>query len=78
MEIEVDQETIEATTECEKDFACLSSKERVYCPVEDLLLGRIPFVRCLHDEPCVYQSKLEGFAICTCPTRKAIYKKYQM
>jgi hypothetical protein len=39
-------------------------------------MGKIHFVKCLHDEPCAYKDTLDGFTVCTCPVRKEIFNRY--
>ena len=76
MRFEIDEATIGAATECEKSLACLHCEDHVYCSVEQCLMHRAHYVKCLHDEPCAYKSHLEGFPICTCPVRKKIFNRY--
>lgn len=73
---EIGEAVIQAATECEKALACLQCEEQVYCAVEQCLMHRVHYVKCLHDETCVYQSSLENFPICTCPVRKEIFNRY--
>jgi hypothetical protein len=78
MQLEIDQKTISATTRCRKGFACLHCNDNVYCPIEDCIMGKIHFIKCLHEQPCGYKAQLNGFSICTCPTRKEIYNRYRL
>ena len=76
MVYEVDEETIRLTTDCRLDFQCLTGDLSCMCTVEELLTD-VLFVR--PEEPalhCPYLQRFgEGF-FCSCPTRRALYKRY--
>ena len=72
----IDGEIIKETTECEKNFVCLSSKDHIYCEVEDCISNEIHFVKCKSNEYCSYKMFFGKSMICKCPTRKEIYNKY--
>ena len=76
MKYEIDDATIKAATQCEKNHACLKCTGHVYCSVEHCVMHRIHYVKCLYEEPCPYKKTLEKSTICTCPVRKEIFDRY--
>lgn len=76
MRFEIDEAVIKAATKCEKGIACLQREDHAYCPVEQCLMHKVHFVKCLHDDPCAYRSALENVPVCTCPVRKEIFSRY--
>ena len=81
--MEIDNEILQRTTKCGKNFACLNNDKHILCPLEDSLSNEYFIIRCLNDDECPYQMSFLYFDymsqesdLCTCPTRIEIYKKY--
>jgi hypothetical protein len=74
--ITVSDESLQATTNCEKRFTCLRGKSEALCAVESCIDGKVHFIKCLNDVFCPYQHSFGNGYLCTCPTRKEIYNKY--
>ena len=75
MKIEIDNDIIKATIKCRKDFDCLKNQNHVFKKVNSLVGGQVLFVNCA-EAGCDYYLSYGSSAICYCPTRQAIYKKY--
>jgi hypothetical protein len=79
MDIRIDQEIIKETTECEKNFSCLTKSRRELCEIEiTLFSGKVHFIKCKQDLECNYKIDFENESCCFCPTRKEIYNKYKL
>jgi len=80
MELEIPLEVIARTTQCPKNFACLSQPVQTVCKVEYCVNGLVDFVECKTATlPCEYKIPY-GYTgnICLCPTRQEIYKRYNL
>ena len=78
MDIIIDEETIEKTTNCDKNFNCLSNELHVYCPVKRCVDGKVHFIKCLEGNSCTYMLRFGDSYMCTCPVRKEIFKRYKI
>ena len=75
MKFDIDTDVLSQTTECTRDFACLSGNTQL-CQVENCVNNKVHFIQCNHDTKCNYQISFGYSYICTCPTRKEIYNRY--
>jgi hypothetical protein len=67
------------TTECTKEYACLSNENHELCPVIKNIEGKIHFIQCIVSRECNYKNSLgDSIYTCTCPVRKEIYNRYLM
>lgn len=66
------------STECKKGFSCLSAARTDLCIVLSCFDCDIHFIHCLNTEACSYQHKIGERFYCDCPTRKELYKKYNI
>jgi len=79
MQLAVDETILEETTRCHRNFACLANNDNVYCEVEKCMAGRILIMKSLTREYCNYRMFFgHSYVICDCPTRREIYKKYNL
>ena len=78
MKIEIKEETIKTTTQCKKNFNCLSSEKHIFCKVESCVNGSVHFIKCLDEENCNYRSSFGNSLMCNCPTRKEIFNRYNI
>jgi len=76
MILEIDQEILQKTTNCEKNFSCLSNKNHIPCKVKSIINNKVIFVECLNRDYCKYIQNYGNSYICLCPTRIEIFKKY--
>jgi len=70
LNVEIEKDTKERATECEKNFACLTDKNHVLCVVERCVkitsylsngwTQSIALTRCLSDSLCGYVIALSG------------------
>ena len=53
--MEIDEEILKNTTECNKNFHCLSTGNHIYCKVETCINNKVHFVKCMSEESCPYK-----------------------
>lgn len=77
--LDIDKDTKDRATECEKNFACLSNKDHTLCAVERYVHDDVIFIKCLDTKHCAYKMPF-GFSLwmCTCPIRKEFFKRYKI
>jgi len=75
--IEIDEKTLKETTKCDRDFICLSDIRQI-CLINNCVAGTVHFIKCEHDVNCNYQIPFGNLFVCSCPTRKEIYNKYNL
>ena len=75
MKIELDANILSQTTECTRDFACLTDPGQL-CRVENCVNNKVHFIQCRNDVKCNYQISFGYSFICSCPIRKEIYNRY--
>jgi len=79
IELEIDEKTLNETTQCHRDFSCLTNNDRACCEVEKCLARNILLMKSLDKEYCNYRMfAANSYVVCGCPTRKEIYKKYNL
>ena len=76
--MKIDKKVLKKTTECKKNFVCLDNNSNILCKVVDSIKQEIHFVRCLTEIDCNYKLLYGDNCICTCPTRKEIFIKYEI
>ncbi len=74
MKIALDEST-QAQTTCQKGFSCISGRIENICKVRELMLGEALLIECADKSLCHYKESFGSWAICTCPTRKEIYRR---
>jgi hypothetical protein len=77
MDIKVDDNIIEQTTKCRKNFSCLSGETPIYS-VESNINNKIHFIKCVNNKSCSYILSFGYSFICTCPVRKELYNRYKI
>ena len=77
MSIKVDDNTIQETTKCGKNFSCLSG-EMPSCSIEENIDNKIHFIKCVNNELCSYKLSFGYSYVCTCPVRKELYNNYKI
>ena len=71
--IEIDKKILEQTTECKKNFACLSGN--IGCEVEQYKDNEIIVAKNSSYADCYYAMPINDSCYCTCPVRKEIFLK---
>ncbi len=74
--IHIPEDILKQTTRCDKNFSCLSDGGEHLCKVVSFINNEICFVEFSEGEICVNKMSFGYSIICTCPTRKAIYRQY--
>ena len=77
MNIKVDENIIQKTTKCRKNFSCLSGKTPL-CSVELCIENKIHFIKCVGNESCNYRIPFGHSNVCICPVRKELYNHYKI
>ena len=74
---EIDIFVLRKTTNCDRDFKCLSGDNSCMCEVIDV--GKVATVKIKSkpDSPCPYCFSFNKSHFCLCPTRNEIYKQYE-
>ena len=85
MQINISEEIKNQTKECPSDFHCLADNEGPMCDVdlpmcssEYIFEGNGLFIKPLSDHECTYQMPFRSGFLCHCPTRREIFKKYNI
>ena len=78
MDIEINEDILKKTTECEKNFGCLSSKTRDFCEVDYCTGNGVLFVKSKFEKYCPYKMSFGYKFICRCPVRNEIYRRYKI
>jgi hypothetical protein len=81
MTYDVDRHVLDLTTECADHFSCLSGEDTCLCEVEKIIGtdGGLLYIK--HNSnirSCRYELFYGDSFICNCPTRKEIYRKYDV
>ena len=72
----IDKKILKKTTNCKRNFACLSNDKQIICAAERCINNEVLFVKFPENEFCPYCMNYGGSFICLCPTRKEIFKNY--
>jgi len=74
MELTVSEGTVREAVQCERGHACLCGEG--LCEVDAAAFGEVLF--CRAGRWCRYQMPFGDGAICRCPVRKEIYRRYHL
>lgn len=76
----VSTETLDQTTECEYEFACLEGDPNELCEVEFFAADNFVFLRPSTGEPssCKYWFEFGDSGICKCPVRVELFRRYKI
>lgn len=78
MKMDIDKKIINKTDRCKKNFECLKNKNHIYCKVKDRVGETAHFIECVDELNCNYKISFGFSYMCTCPTRKEIYNRYNI
>ncbi len=76
--LDIAQDILEETKECRHGFSCLTSGRKCMCKPEDFCSDNVCFIKREEATNCSYMISFGYSFVCTCPTRKEIYRKYRM
>lgn len=74
----VSDESLRATTHCEKRFSCLTEDRKDLCQVEYCVNESVHFIKYLKNDSCCYQQAFGAGHFCACPTRKELFNRYKI
>ncbi len=79
--LHINEEILNKTTKCPRNFQCLTDENINMCLIEKDITGDVLFINKRKHINCPYMVRV-GHAyishICTCPTRKEIYINYNI
>jgi len=78
MAIEIREEVIKYTTECINSFACLSDAGEHLCKIRYPRDKTFFMVHPKSGRDCKYCTTFGVSSLCLCPTRREIYRRYQI
>ena len=78
MDIKIDEDTLKKTTECEKNFSCLSGENECLCEAVVSSGNRFLFIDPKSNISCNHCMPFGNYFLCDCPTRNEIYRLYQI
>lgn len=64
------------TKRCQRSFGCLDNEKLDMCTIERCIEGNGCYLKNPIFPDCNYQISLVNSAICSCPVRSELYKKY--
>ena len=76
MKYKVDNIFVSMTSDCASDFSCLSGEKECFCKIIGYIDNEYLFIKDENNCICHYKSEFAGSFVCTCPTRREIYKCY--
>ena len=80
MKFSISDEIKQSTTDCKKGFLCLEGNREKFgkVKVKECVDGKIYFLECLVETKCSYKISFGTSYYCSCPTRKELFKKYNV
>ena len=76
MAIEIDDDILAKTNNCNDSFRCLSGEKGCLCDVVDSTSFSLVKIKPKSDITCNYLFPFSKSSFCRCPTRNEIYKRY--
>jgi hypothetical protein len=81
MNYEIDTHVLNMTTDCSDYFSCLSGEDTCLCEVEKIIGSNGGLLYIKHNsniKSCKYELFYGDSFICNCPTRREMYRKYNV
>jgi hypothetical protein len=78
VDIEIREETLKYTTKCMNDFSCLNGEEDHLCEIRYPWDETFFWIDPKFDRDCKYRTSFGTSFLCLCPTRREIYRRYQI
>jgi hypothetical protein len=76
MKRQVSEESINATTLCDKGFSCLERDMDDLCKIGIRFNGDALVIKCQDKISCPYRISKDSDKLCSCPTRRELFDKY--
>lgn len=78
MILEISDQALKETTECQFSFQCLHDEKRCVCIIERYLEGNGCFLKIAKSRLCPYMISFGYSQMCHCPVRIELYRRYQI
>ncbi len=78
MKYKMDVQTINDTAKCNENFACLEGEKKCLCSAEQMINGRLLFVKSVNNNVCDYKTSFGYSHFCNCPVRLEIFERYKV
>ena len=75
--LHIAESILKSTDRCLKEFACLNEGECL-CEISLSLDRNNLVIKYDKNKPCQYKVSMENTIICSCPTRKELYDRYNI
>lgn len=77
MKLQISENIINDTTRCRKHFMCLTEVKSL-CKIKYCLNKKSYLVKPEKHKKCSYMVFADNIVLCSCPTRKEIYNRYNI
>jgi hypothetical protein len=77
MKLKISENILNDTTRCRKNFVCLSERDCL-CEIKYCFDGKSFVIKPDKNIICPYKVSMVTLMLCSCPTRKEIYKRYNI
>lgn len=78
MDIKISEDIKKDTTECKKNFSCLSCERKDLCKIEKFITNNLIYIEYMNKRYCTYQMSFGSNYVCNCPVRKELYNRYKI
>ncbi len=78
MKYKLDDQTINKTVKCNENFACLEGENKCLCSADQMINGKLLFVKLEKDSICDYRTSFGYSHFCNCPVRMEIFERYNV
>jgi len=75
--LHIDDSILEKTDRCIKNFACLTDR-KCLCEISLCFNKNNLIIKYDKNKPCKYKVSMGDTILCSCPTRKEIYDRYNI
>ena len=75
--LHINEGTLKSTDRCLKNFACLKDRECL-CEISQCTNGNDLVIKYERNKPCKYKVSMGNTILCSCPTRKELYGRYNI
>ncbi len=81
MKYDIPVKVIIETMDCPHNFSCLTTGkcgDKELCRIQNNVADDISLLQTICRADCPYRKSLGSMQVCRCPTRNAIFRKYQV
>lgn len=78
LRLQITENVLSQTTRCRNEFVCLSGSGECLCELKCCYSGKSYFIKANRKKSCNYRVSIGLNYVCSCPTRKEIYKQYSI